>query len=715
MNAFNKLSFGNKIIVNIIAIILLGTAVTFLTVRARILDDATHAIIEQARAITIQAEGARNFIAELGKEQIFDQSLLKEAQDKIQASGASSTKEVIQAARETRFYRTIPIVAGWTIGQAKAAEAQYIFRVTRIGARNPEKEATPIERAMLEKMAQENLTEHWIVDTEQNAIRYMRPVVLKKECLFCHGTNKDYPQSVDGKDPLGIPMESWRAGEQRGGFEIIADLTPMQKSVNDALLQLLGVTFVILLTTASVAMWLIKRLAIKPVRIIRNLLDKVAQGDLTITVPQPVTQDDIAKTLTATGDMVRSLRKLIQQLAENATTLTSTSSELNTISGTLSSNAQNLSSQSTQVVDSAGHMKHKMDGIRQSAEQANDNMNTISAAAEQASSNMTTISAAAEQSSINLSAVAAAAEQASTSMTHVEQAAERTSQNVGSVASAVEEMTASLHEVRKRCERANTESQQANQHAQSNAQVMERLAASAREIGKVVAMINNIADQTNMLALNASIEAAGAGEAGKGFAVVANEVKDLARQTSEATKLIAQKIDEIRNNSDEVANATMEVAQIIEELSNSNTEILHSVDEQNNTINEISRATGEVSNETDEVTRRVSESSEGISEVTRNVTEISSGITEVTRNVSEASRGIEDMAHNVQQATQGNAEITGNVTNAANDMDAIVHAVEESKQSAHSLTQLSETVRKRANDMSRIAQDLDGMLRRFKL
>ncbi|NDY41832.1 methyl-accepting chemotaxis protein [Dissulfurirhabdus thermomarina] len=117
--------------------------------------------------------------------------------------------------------------------------------------------------------------------------------------------------------------------------------------------------------------------------------------------------------------------------------------------------------------------------------------------------------------------------------------------------------------------------------------VIEELAARTQQIGDVIDLIRSIAEQTNLLALNATIEAARAGEAGKGFAVVANEVKELAKQTADATERIAPLITGIQ---EEVAHAVASIAESVkatEQMRDATNTVAAAVEEQTATYQEI--------------------------------------------------------------------------------------------------------------------------------
>ncbi|MBF0621993.1 MAG: Tar ligand binding domain-containing protein [Magnetococcales bacterium] len=243
------------------------------------------------------------------------------------------------------------------------------------------------------------------------------------------------------------------------------------------------------------------------------------------------------------------------------------------------------------------------------------------------------ISNAAESVHTALIPAATTSEQTDSHMQQALETVEGTSSQVDSVSRSLGDITNSVKEVRVQCQNASSESELADQLARKNAAIMERLSLSGQEIGKVVAVINTIAEQTNMLALNASIEAAGAGEAGKGFAVVANEVKDLARQTADATQMISTKVDEIRSISDEVSEAAGQVTETIARINASNQEILYAIDAQSENIKTISDAMIEVSAGSQVLTDQVRQSSAGVSEVHGTIRQIAIQISDVSQSV----------------------------------------------------------------------------------
>ena len=194
--------------------------------------------------------------------------------------------------------------------------------------------------------------------------------------------------------------------------------------------------------------------------------------------------------------------------------------------------------------------------------------------------------------------------QASSSMRQssaVASAAGQVSEEVASTASATTQMQTSIGEIANNTSQASRTAGEAATTASVADQAVERLGKASAEITAVVDSIAAIAEQTNLLALNATIEAARAGEAGRGFAVVASEVKALARQTSLATTDIAQRVSAIQAEAKAAVHQIRSISEVIGQINDGQTSIAAAIEEQSATAASLSQTVNEIAQRAAEI------------------------------------------------------------------------------------------------------------------
>ena len=167
--------------------------------------------------------------------------------------------------------------------------------------------------------------------------------------------------------------------------------------------------------------------------------------------------------------------------------------------------------------------------------------------------------------------------------------------------------------------------------AENTTRTVGKLGDSSQEIATVIKLINGIAEQTNLLALNATIEAARAGEAGKGFAVVASEVKELAQETARATEDISRRVEAIQADTAGAVDAISQISTVIGEINDFQATIAAAVEEQTATTDEMNRNVAEAANGTQGIAAAISGLAAGTQETNQRVDDAQAASADLAR------------------------------------------------------------------------------------
>lgn len=249
----------------------------------------------------------------------------------------------------------------------------------------------------------------------------------------------------------------------------------------------------------------------------------------------------------------------------------------------------------------------------------------------------------AEGTALKSNTVASAAEEMNANLSSVAAAMEETSVNLSTVAAATEENTATISEIALNSGEAKNISNEAVAQAKSASKDMEQLEKAAQDIGTVTETITKISEQTNLLALNATIEAARAGESGRGFAVVANEIKELAKQTAEATKEIKTRITGIQDTTSNTIKGIEKITAIIDKV--------------NDIISTIAKTISDQSTATHEIGANIAQASQGIQEVNENVAQCSGVANEITKDIAGVNQEASEMSNSSLQLNHSAEEL----------------------------------------------------------
>ena len=382
------------------------------------------------------------------------------------------------------------------------------------------------------------------------------------------------------------------SGKVVGVIAMPDDVTTKMTQIKRSLFLYIGVGLLIVLIVLSVVYLTMEMLINRPLKEMQNVFGKAEKGDLSDTL-KIRRDDELGEVGTSFNAFLGETRRMFKEIGTSSDTLDYSATELTSIS------------------------------------------KQMAAGAEETSGRSNTVAVAAEEMSANMISVAAAVEEAST--------------NVGMVAASTEEMTSVINEISRNTEKARAITGEAVSEARSASEKVDELGKAANKIGKVTETITEISKQTNLLALNATIEAARAGEADKGFAVVANEIKELARQTADATGEIKEKIAGIQNSTEGTVTQIEQISKVVNDVNEVVSTIATAIEEQSVTTREISNNVVQASQGIQEVTENVAQSSTVSQEIARDIAEVNQAANEMNNNSSQVNMSAEELSKLAEQ------------------------------------------------------------------
>jgi len=556
-------------------------------------------------------------------------------------------------------------------------------------------------------------------------------------------------------EPVETTVDIMLDGTKLGAVRLSFSRETIRSGTVTVVLLLLGTSLVIVLTLSALMYFMVGKMIVVPTRAAEFVATKVAAGDLTQHV-HVSTNDEIGSLGRGLNSMIIGLKGMIGSVRDAAHRLETVTSDIAGVSANVMAASTVQSESVEEAASSVNEMHYSLKEIAGSVEDLNTTteqttsavietaasidevahtMADLSSSIEETSTAITQMSAAVRNIAENVSSLSGLIDETSSTATEVSASVREVEASATQSVSLAEAVTADAQELGMRSIEKTIEGmRRIEEETRRSAEVINRLGSRAESIGGILTVIEDVTDQTSLLALNAAILAAQAGEHGKGFAVVAAEIRELANRTAASTQEIASLIVAVQEETREAVDVMRKSVvlaeggmRLVTDAGDGLRKILARADQSRAMSHSISRAAAEQA----QGMRQVNEALHGIREMSHQIATATAEQRGGSEQIMRAAEKMREITRFVRAATTEQVKASSNITAAVETMstkvgfmnrasgevragsDLIVKAIERIKTTARENAELAARLNSAVDVMTAQTEALNKEIGRF--